>query len=212
MPVAPNGQRVPAPLVGAGWGGGSHGPLRRPFRARSYPEMHGPTPLPSPPPQGGRESAPRIEGDNCEPIRRKTYDRLAPGRGHSRGDCAESRAFTGLIICDEPRKSSGASATPSAASRLFGQTIGQLFQSPIPREPGCGCPRRRLVGERGERRRRIHRGDRSKEAKHRRLSGEEAGGKDAIKRPVTPHQVSGAFWTDPGGARAACRKGRREAR
>src|SRR5208337_678991 len=48
---------APAPLVGAGRGGGSRGPLRESLLG-GQPERHGPTPLPCPPPQRGRESVP----------------------------------------------------------------------------------------------------------------------------------------------------------
>src|SRR2546421_7270911 len=66
-----------APLVGEGWGGG----FRRDSSAR-------PTPLPVPPPQGGRERGgiaslltsrtrsigPRLRGDDGELMTRKPYD------------------------------------------------------------------------------------------------------------------------------------------
>src|SRR5437879_5288211 len=73
----PLARRAPSPLVGEGWGGG----LKRDSSATS-------TPLPVPPPQGGREPGgiaslltsrtrsigPRLRRDDGEPITRKPYD------------------------------------------------------------------------------------------------------------------------------------------
>jgi hypothetical protein len=57
-----------------------------------------------------------------------------------------------------------------------------------------------LIGERGQRRFRIHCCDQPVEAEHLGLSWKETGFEDAIKCPVSLHQLSGALWSDSGGA------------
>ena len=58
-----------------------------------------------------------------------------------------------------------------------------------------------MIGERGQRRVRIHRRDQSIKAKHLGLSLKETGLKDAVKRAVPPQQLRSAFRSDPGSAR-----------
>jgi hypothetical protein len=48
---------------------------------------------------------------------------------------------------------------------------------------------------------RIHRGDQSIETQRLPFSSEQTAVKDPIKRPVSPHQLSGTLWPDPGRAR-----------
>ena len=49
-------------------------------------------------------------------------------------------------------------------------------------------------GQQRQRRRRIHRGDELIKAEHLRPSLKQTGVKDAIKRPVSPHQFCSALW------------------
>jgi hypothetical protein len=54
-PPARSSARSPSPLVGEGWGGGSLRTLRKCSIGVSPISTGGATPLPNPPPQGGRE-------------------------------------------------------------------------------------------------------------------------------------------------------------
>jgi hypothetical protein len=67
-------------------------------------------------------------------------------------------------------------------------------------------PCRLLIGERGQRRFRIHRRDQLIEAEHLSLSLKETGLEDPIKRAVPLHQLGRAFWPDSGSARQFVRR------
>ena len=58
-----------------------------------------------------------------------------------------------------------------------------------------------MIGKRGKRRFRIHRRNQPIETERLSLSLKETSFEDAIKRAVPLHQLSGAFWPDPGRAR-----------
>jgi hypothetical protein len=63
-----------------------------------------------------------------------------------------------------------------------------------------------LIGERGQRRFRIHRRDQPIEAQHLSLSLKETGCDNSLERAVTSDQLSGAFWLNPGRARQFVRR------
>jgi hypothetical protein len=89
----------------------------------------------------------------------------------------------------------------TTTSRYPIQTVHQLIQSQAVRKGRCGTPCRLLIGEQGERRFCIHGRDQPIQAKHLSLSLKETGFEDPLKRAVPLHQLSGAFWSDSGGAR-----------
>src|SRR5215470_8207663 len=84
--------------------------------------------------------------------------------------------------------------------RSFDKPVGQLIEPPGSHQGRCFGPGWRLAGEGGQRRRSIHRGDRSIQAEHLRFRRKPTRSEDVFQGAVATQQISGTLWTYPASA------------